>query len=189
MCPTVSSPSKPLSTLLIGTWELLSRIDRTAAGERRVEPSLGDDPIALLSYDRTGHFAAQFMKRDRTTDSAAASTAGRRRRISWSTEQQPRAGRVRRILRHVLGRRRPRDRDAAAHRCALGRECRTSPHARDDRRRRHVDDRARDSRGRRRAGHANPRLAPRAGCLTYLPRYSETAHDVTPSARELRAIS
>jgi len=26
---------------------------------------LGDDPLALLIYDRTDHFAAQFMKRDR----------------------------------------------------------------------------------------------------------------------------
>lgn len=56
----------PLSAALVGTWELISRTDRTAAGERRVEPSLGDDPVALLYYDRGGHFAAQFMKRGRT---------------------------------------------------------------------------------------------------------------------------
>ena len=60
-----------LSRDLIGTWELVSRIDRTAAGERRVEPSLGEDPVALLYYDRAGHFAAQFMKRDRSTATAA----------------------------------------------------------------------------------------------------------------------
>jgi hypothetical protein len=64
---------EPLSKLLVGTWELLSRVDRTPAGERRREPSLGDDPIALLYYDRTGHFAAQFMKRNRTADGPAAS--------------------------------------------------------------------------------------------------------------------
>ena len=57
----------PLSKSLPGTWSLLSRIDLTAAGTRHPEPSLGDDPIALLIYDRAGHFAAQFMKRDRTT--------------------------------------------------------------------------------------------------------------------------
>jgi Lipocalin-like domain len=45
---------------------LLSRIDVTPAGERRAEPSLGDDPLALLIYDRSGHFAAQFMRRDRS---------------------------------------------------------------------------------------------------------------------------
>ena len=65
---------KTLSTLLIGTWELLSREDNTLGGERRVDPALGADPIALLIFDKEGHFAAQFMKRDRNaaveTDSA-----------------------------------------------------------------------------------------------------------------------
>ena len=42
-------------------------------GERRLEPLLGDEPIALLYYDRSGHFAAQFMKRDRTTATASDS--------------------------------------------------------------------------------------------------------------------
>lgn len=57
-----------LSTTLPGTWQLLSRIDVTAAGERRPEPSLGEDPLAVLMYDGTGHFAAQFMRRDRSVD-------------------------------------------------------------------------------------------------------------------------
>jgi hypothetical protein len=56
----------PLSVSLVGSWELLSRIDRTSTGEERVDPSLGADPIALLIYDASGHFAAQFMKRDRS---------------------------------------------------------------------------------------------------------------------------
>ena len=64
----------PLSKTLVGTWQLLSRVDRNAAGERRSEPHLGDNPIALLYYDQSGHFAAQFMKRDRT-DAAAAGPA------------------------------------------------------------------------------------------------------------------
>lgn len=55
-----------LNTTLPGTWRLVSRIDRTVTGERRLEPTLGEDPIALLYYDRSGHFAAQFMKRDRS---------------------------------------------------------------------------------------------------------------------------
>jgi hypothetical protein len=58
----------PLSKTLPGTWQLLSRIDVTTAGERRLEPSLGEDPMALLIYDRSGHFAAQFMRRDRSVD-------------------------------------------------------------------------------------------------------------------------
>lgn len=57
-----------LSAGLPGTWQLLSRIDTTASGERQVEPSLGEDPVALLIYDRTGHFAAQFMRRDRSVE-------------------------------------------------------------------------------------------------------------------------
>jgi len=44
----------------------VSRIVRTGAGEPRLEPSLGSDPFALPFYDRSGDFAAQFMKRDRT---------------------------------------------------------------------------------------------------------------------------
>jgi hypothetical protein len=63
----------PLSKALPGSWFLESRIDITATGERRPEPTLGEDPIALLIYDRAGHFAAQFMKRDRSTGVADAS--------------------------------------------------------------------------------------------------------------------
>ena len=55
-----------LSDSLPGTWLLQSRIDVTPAGERHPDPLLGEDPVALLIYDRTGHFAAQFMKRDRS---------------------------------------------------------------------------------------------------------------------------
>jgi len=43
-------------------------VDVTASGERRTEPSLGEDPVAVLMYDRSGHFAAQFMRRDRSVD-------------------------------------------------------------------------------------------------------------------------
>src|SRR5690349_18707942 len=57
----------PLSTQLVGTWLLTARVDRTRGGEQRIEPSLGQDPVALLYYDDSGHFAAQFMKRDRTS--------------------------------------------------------------------------------------------------------------------------
>ena len=56
----------PLSASLPGTWLLESRIDLDPSGQRRPEPSLGQDPVALLFYDQAGHFAAQFMKRDRS---------------------------------------------------------------------------------------------------------------------------
>ena len=65
----------PLSQTLIGTWRLVSREDRTASGERRVDPALGAEPIALLVYDRGGNFAAQFMKRDRRAAAAVTAAA------------------------------------------------------------------------------------------------------------------
>ena len=55
----------PLSKALVGTWELMSREDITATGERHIEPALGADPFGLLCYDASGNFAAQFMKRVR----------------------------------------------------------------------------------------------------------------------------
>jgi hypothetical protein len=70
--------SRSLSRDLLGTWSLLSRIDETVAGERRPDPLLGEDPVALLTYDRSGHFAAQFMRRDRTSaaDAIPAAASG-----------------------------------------------------------------------------------------------------------------
>lgn len=56
---------------LIGTWRLLSRIDRDLSGEPVDEPTLGSDPLALLFFDGAGNFAAQFMKRDRGAAVAA----------------------------------------------------------------------------------------------------------------------
>ena len=56
-----------LEARLRGSWELLSRIDRAADGGERKEPTLGSDPIAYLVFDAKGRFAAQFMKRDRSS--------------------------------------------------------------------------------------------------------------------------
>ena len=61
-----------LSSKLPGTWLLQSRVDVTKDGKRHPDPMLGEDPVALLVYDRTGHFSAQFMKRDRSTVAQAA---------------------------------------------------------------------------------------------------------------------
>lgn len=44
----------------------------TKEGRRHPDPLLGEDPVALLVYDDTGHFAAQFMKRDRRADAPSA---------------------------------------------------------------------------------------------------------------------
>ncbi len=61
-----------LSTELPGTWLLQSRIDVTPNGHPHPDPLLGSDPVAILIYDRTGHFSAQFMKRDRSEAAQAA---------------------------------------------------------------------------------------------------------------------
>ena len=61
---------------LIGTWRLLSRIDRDASGRLVDEPTLGSDPLALLFFDGAGNFAAQFMKRDRSVGVAAPAFTG-----------------------------------------------------------------------------------------------------------------
>jgi hypothetical protein len=57
----------PLSVSLIGTWELVSRQDFDAAGNLKIDPALGPDPIGILVYDKAERFAAQFMKRDRSS--------------------------------------------------------------------------------------------------------------------------
>ena len=61
---------------LIGTWRLLSRIDRDESGAQVEEPTLGSDPLALLFFDGAGNFAAQFMKRDRSVATAAPAVPG-----------------------------------------------------------------------------------------------------------------
>ena len=73
---TEASDPGALSSQLPGTWQLVSRVDVTESGEPRPEPSLGEDPIALLIYDRSGHFAAQFMKRDRSVAAPDGPAAG-----------------------------------------------------------------------------------------------------------------
>ena len=65
-----------LSATLPGTWRLLSRIDLTDAGDRSIDPLLGEDPIAVVFYDRAGNFSAQFMKRDRSAAVADAPAGG-----------------------------------------------------------------------------------------------------------------
>ena len=64
-----------LGSQLIGTWRLFSREDHTLGGENRIDPVLGPDPVAILTYDTGGNFAAQFMRRDRSTVTPTAPTA------------------------------------------------------------------------------------------------------------------
>jgi len=57
----------------VGSWHLVSRIDKTNAGEIIDEPILGNDPIALLIYDSLGNMSVQIMKRDRNDSTAILS--------------------------------------------------------------------------------------------------------------------
>ena len=57
-----------LAERMVGTWRLVSRIDRAADSTTRTDPALGSDPLGMLTYTRD-RFAAQFMKRDRSTTS------------------------------------------------------------------------------------------------------------------------
>ena len=65
--------SATLSRDIQGVWWLLSREDYNKNNERRIDPILGSDPIAILTYTKD-HFAAQFMKRDRSIVAATQMT-------------------------------------------------------------------------------------------------------------------
>jgi lipocalin-like protein len=67
--PVLSAPSGKLTTDIQGVWWLLSREDWTTSDERRIDPVMGADPIGILAYAKN-KFTAQFMKRDRTIDTA-----------------------------------------------------------------------------------------------------------------------
>ena len=61
-----SAPERQPSTSIVGTWELVSRVERDAAGRVIPDSSLGADPVGLVVYDATGHLSVQIMKRRRT---------------------------------------------------------------------------------------------------------------------------
>ena len=54
-----------LAAAIRGLWKLKSREDVDAAGQIHIDPLLGRDPLGILCFG-PGHFAAQFMKRDRS---------------------------------------------------------------------------------------------------------------------------
>ncbi len=73
--------SDNLGNNIRGTWWLLSREDHTKEGQKRIDPVLGSDPIAILVY-ANNHFTAQFMKRDRSADSITQETGARQNNTS-----------------------------------------------------------------------------------------------------------
>ena len=54
-----------LSAAILGVWKLKSREDVDDTGQIRIDPLLGLDPLGILCFGPR-HFAAQFMKRDRS---------------------------------------------------------------------------------------------------------------------------
>ena len=69
----MTTSSDKLENKIQGTWWLLSREDHTKDGQKRIDPILGSDPVAILVYTNN-HFAAQFMKRDRNVDAIIQAT-------------------------------------------------------------------------------------------------------------------
>jgi lipocalin-like protein len=69
----MTNTSGNLENAIQGTWWLLSREDYTKDGQKRTEPILGSDPIAILVYAKN-YFAAQFMKKDRSAESITHAT-------------------------------------------------------------------------------------------------------------------
>jgi len=62
---SLAPPTVNLAAAILGTWKLKSREDVDAAGQVHIDPFLGRDPLGILCFGPT-HFAAQFMKRDRS---------------------------------------------------------------------------------------------------------------------------
>jgi hypothetical protein len=54
-----------LAAAILGIWKLKSREDVDDTGQIRIDPFLGRDPLGILCF-APSHFAAQFMKRDRS---------------------------------------------------------------------------------------------------------------------------
>jgi hypothetical protein len=58
-------PTANLAATILGIWKLKSREDVDDRGQIHIDPFLGRDPPGILCF-APSHFAAQFMKRDRS---------------------------------------------------------------------------------------------------------------------------
>ena len=63
-------PTANLSAAILGIWKLKSREDVDAAQQVHIDPFLGRNPVGILCFGPT-HFAAQFMKRERSGQDSA----------------------------------------------------------------------------------------------------------------------
>jgi hypothetical protein len=59
-----------LASKILGIWKLKSREDVDAGGQILIDPFLGRDPLGILCFGPR-HFAAQFMKRERSDEERA----------------------------------------------------------------------------------------------------------------------
>ncbi len=73
--PPASPSAASLQTRILGIWRLESRIDLDARGQRRIDPTLGVDPLGILCFS-SDHFAAQFMRRERSAGATAPVPGG-----------------------------------------------------------------------------------------------------------------
>jgi hypothetical protein len=71
-CAAAAATDKSPGCEVCGTWILVDRIDRTADGDVLPEPTLGQDPIGILFYDRAGNVSVQLMKRNRSSTAGTA---------------------------------------------------------------------------------------------------------------------
>jgi hypothetical protein len=62
---SLQPPPANLAAAILGLWKLKSREDVDAAEQVHIDPFLGPNPVGILFFGKT-HFAAQFMKRDRS---------------------------------------------------------------------------------------------------------------------------
>lgn len=80
--PAVSR-HRSLAAQLVGTWQLVTIVDRDAAGHISSDASLGPNPIGYLMYDGSGHVATQSMKRNRTVPAAPQVLTAKTNNISF----------------------------------------------------------------------------------------------------------
>jgi len=71
----VRPPKETPPSHLVGTWQLVSRLDRDSNGHLLTEPSLGTDPKGFLIYDAAGHVTAQLMARTRAAAPCAVTAS------------------------------------------------------------------------------------------------------------------
>lgn len=60
-----TAPVSQAPSSLVGTWQLVSRVDRGPDGAVLSEMSLGSAPLGYLMYDAAGHVSAQLSSRER----------------------------------------------------------------------------------------------------------------------------